>query len=498
MNTTPNNDFAAVRSQGRRCHRRSRHAIRRPNGFALIVTLSLMVLLTLLAVGLLSLSSVALRSSAQGLAMAEARANARVAMILALGQLQLEMGPDRRISAPSGILDSNPLTPACDGVRHPRLTGVWTAADSPLPKFTLDKPSYDKTSGFRRWLISGSRQETSQLTLAKTGFLPQTTTRVLVGNGADPTEQRSVTVPVVPGERAGFAWWTSDDGVKATLRAGEKPDKAPASKVLLAARRIDGDGHAAVDAKVPDRDHGMDGRLVDLATVDAAVTTPADESRAAWRYFHDLTTRSELVPVDVTTGELRKCLNMKLDWLNTLSPTLRTKEGTFGKLKNALADYRLFSWDQLRNYESLSRASSMLTFNSSTGRPTIRTFKQFGYSTPGSPGEPEWNATMVEDRFRVQPVLLKLCYVMSYATERISNPQVATKPLALRFYIYPIAVLWNPYNVDMLVPEYVVGSGCPLTGEPMMSSGSSRCVAPGFSAAAMLNALRTASGTIRG
>ena len=42
------------------------------------------------------------------------------------------------------------------------------------------------------------------------------------------------------------------------------------------------------------------------------------------------------------------------------------------------------------------------------------------------------------------------------------------------------------------------GSGAPVAAVPMMSSGSSRWVAPGFSAAAMLNALRTASGTMRG
>ncbi|MCX6875909.1 MAG: hypothetical protein NTW21_19175 [Verrucomicrobia bacterium] len=435
-----------------------------PAGFVLVITLSLMVLLTLLAVGLLSLSSIALRTSAQGLAMAEARANARVALLLALGQLQVEMGPDRRISSTSGILDSNPATPAFDDVVHPHLTGVWDAAESPLPKWTLDRPSYDKKSGFRGWLISGTESEIRKLALARTGFPAETPTRVLVGPGANPAARHGVTVPVVvAGERAGFAWWTSDDGVKAVLRAGEKPDQAPASRVLLAAHRMDGDGHAAIDAKVPDRDRSLDGRLVDLAAVDAAVPSPAGESRAAWRYSHDLTTRSEIVPVDVTTGELRKCLNLKLDWLNTLSPALRTKEGTFGKMKNALADYRLFSWDQLRNYESLSRTSSMLTLSSATGRPTIHTYKQFGYSAAGSPGEPEWNPIMGEDRFRIQPVLLKLCYVVSYATERLPAPQPADKPLALRFYIYPLAVLWNPYNVDLLVPEYSAGGGCPLT-----------------------------------
>ena len=49
----------------------------------------------------------------------------------------------------------------------------------------------------------------------------------------------------------------------------------------------------------------------------------------------------------------------------------------------------------------------------------------------------------------------------------------------------------------------IMGSGPRGSGEPVItlsitSSGSSRWVAPGFSEAAMLNALRTASGTMRG
>ena len=71
-----------------------------PRGFALVVTLSLMILLTVIAVGLLSLSSVSLRSSSQGDSMAKAKANARMALMLAIGELQREMGPDSRISAP--------------------------------------------------------------------------------------------------------------------------------------------------------------------------------------------------------------------------------------------------------------------------------------------------------------------------------------------------------------------------------------------------------------
>ena len=87
-------------------------------GFALVVTISLMVLLMILSVGLLSLSAVCLRASSSGEAMAQARSQARLGLMLALGELQAAAGTDRAITAPASILDEQ----APDGV-----TGVWRA-----------------------------------------------------------------------------------------------------------------------------------------------------------------------------------------------------------------------------------------------------------------------------------------------------------------------------------------------------------------------------------
>ncbi len=89
-------------------------------GFALVVALSLMILSTIIAVGLLTLSSVSLRASSQGNSTAEARANARLALMLALGDLQKHLGPDRAITAPSEIL----ATPNAS-IAKPNTTGVW-------------------------------------------------------------------------------------------------------------------------------------------------------------------------------------------------------------------------------------------------------------------------------------------------------------------------------------------------------------------------------------
>ncbi len=77
-------------------------------GFALIVTVSLLVLLALVAVGLLTLSTVTVRNSTMGAAQAEARANAKLALMLALGELQKTMGPDMRITARAETLVQDP------------------------------------------------------------------------------------------------------------------------------------------------------------------------------------------------------------------------------------------------------------------------------------------------------------------------------------------------------------------------------------------------------
>jgi Tfp pilus assembly protein PilX len=112
-------------------------------GFALVVTLSLMILLTIIAVGLLSLSSIALRSASKGEALAIAQSNAKLAMMLAIGELQRVAGTDRAITAPASILTKeNPS--GVTGVWQP-----WATTDAP----TRDRPARD--AKFIQWLTSG-------------------------------------------------------------------------------------------------------------------------------------------------------------------------------------------------------------------------------------------------------------------------------------------------------------------------------------------------------
>jgi hypothetical protein len=107
----------------------------------LVITLALMVLLTLLAVGLLGLASISLRASSRGNSMALARSNARLALMLALGELQKTSGDDRAITAPASMVNAN----------HPHgITGVWKAWDP----HELQRERTDSDKKFSRWLVS--------------------------------------------------------------------------------------------------------------------------------------------------------------------------------------------------------------------------------------------------------------------------------------------------------------------------------------------------------
>ena len=115
------------------------------SGFALIATISVMVLLVMVALAMLSLSTIELRASRQGDAMAEARANARLALMMAIGELQKEAGPDQRITATGGITSNS--------AQHRHVAGVW---GSWRPEPFSPSSNYDTTKDgkFRRWLVS--------------------------------------------------------------------------------------------------------------------------------------------------------------------------------------------------------------------------------------------------------------------------------------------------------------------------------------------------------
>ncbi len=93
--------------------RKSKHQ----RGFTLILVMSMLMLLVMIGVGVLSLSAVTLRQSTNERAMVTARSNARMALQLALGDLQKSCGRDQSVTAHASLLGDDP--------KNTQWTGVW-------------------------------------------------------------------------------------------------------------------------------------------------------------------------------------------------------------------------------------------------------------------------------------------------------------------------------------------------------------------------------------
>ena len=265
-----------------------------------MVTLSLMILLTVIAVGLLSLSSISLRASTQGGSMATARANARMALMLAIGELQREMGPDSRISAPHDAGNA-----ATSG--SPRWTAVYDAWTRPTGNSPETPDS--RVPRFRGWLASGAN--------AALGGSQGTSDRALLvgpgslgGNSNAADEVRVPMHKVVHPSRPGrFAWWISDEGVKAKINAG--PDAVAGSSLGSAEPLF----HSQAPPKV---EHRVFPELADLQWNEgkrAKTISTHQVSLAAGlasgglgRSIHDLTVNSVGLLTNVRDGRLQRDL----------------------------------------------------------------------------------------------------------------------------------------------------------------------------------------------
>jgi hypothetical protein len=194
---------------------------RSDRGFALVVTLSLMILLTLLAVGLLSLSAVELRRSSNGEARAVAMANARLGVMLALGQLQRETGDDRRITADGSILDSQ---------TNPAAVGVWNGwspglGARPRPgTVNVDYKTPKGQTGFRSWLVSAKDPAQPKLLdwhkAAPTGDVARLHELKSSGFNLDAEKVSLVT----EGKQGGVAWAVTQENTKAKINIAVDDD----------------------------------------------------------------------------------------------------------------------------------------------------------------------------------------------------------------------------------------------------------------------------------
>lgn len=202
-------------------------------GFALIASLSIMAILVLIAVALYSLSSVATKSAEIAAARTEAQASAKMALMIAIGELQAHLGPDQRISARSLTLGQHPnFDTAVD--LEPDSSKAWWTGVSSTQKEDEEDDENDEIEELKNgkpvvWLLTGLDPDASSKEQLEGGIFP--TLRKIPMFGANSidlnlTGGESIEAGAVPifgnnntAASGSYAYFIDDNGMKAQLVA---------------------------------------------------------------------------------------------------------------------------------------------------------------------------------------------------------------------------------------------------------------------------------------
>ena len=309
----------------------------KPRGFALVATLMLMLLLGILAVGMLSLSTVSLRGNTGNSAQQEAQANARMALMLAIAELQKNTGVDTRVTAPADIVEAN----------APPLTGVWKSWEGtnhnpdtgrPIkPDYSVKERSEADNGRFLTWLVSGAVPganiatpselvwtNTSPGASAPDDHIPLLDEGTL---GEDKPGQVHVLPQLVYEQesppsterkvKGAQAWWVSPENQKARLIQPHEPrtDDAAGWSALAKSHTVPDPKtfgleslNADLEVYTPDPDNPKSaGKALTLATTNFLnATAPAEPHQN----FHNLSTSAVGLLTNTATGGWRKDLSI--------------------------------------------------------------------------------------------------------------------------------------------------------------------------------------------
>ena len=437
---------------------------RYPRGFALVASLTLLVLLALLACGMLALISSANRMSGHDIILTQARQQALIGLDAAIAELQEALGPDQRISASSAILDET-------GEKvPPHLLGVWNSWDAPLYGKRKDgSPIRDTyTPGrrkmFRRWLISSrdaartrDMDAAAQLCVRKPGE------RVcMLGEGAlgsDAPRSHYVYadllyMPLGQRTRGGYAWWVTGENQKAKISV---PRSAAAKSPVVALRQTwDTPAPMPVEqGKVVGLNHAD--RLMSAASVSLLSEKAGETAR-----FMDYTTTSYSLLTNAAHGGLKQdiCLLLNKESLDN-TPFAATEESDAPLVPEQWLPERKFrfpigSWQTMHAYyncwPNASQKDELMTARLIGS--VAEHYTRLGGSVVDSPHASA--GTCLDSRSRQKgnsgagyarsPVMLAYLCNIAMGVENLDKGE---KQFSL--YYSPIFLWWNPYNVPMRI-----------------------------------------------
>lgn len=452
-------------------------------GFALVISLVLMGFLVILLLSLTTMVSIDLQSATHSRKLAQAKQNALLALNVAIGELQRATGPDQRVTSLASLeYGDDAISPYWVGAYAHALTPEYDLRPEVIASEWTDETITDEKGSAAKlltWLVSGNDPDeawpaflpSGQLAQAQLNrdlrFLPNAginnltadseptdrdieiqnvdgefkPARIMVGSGVVENVEDFVVAPLVEmdeGESQGlinsFAWWVGDENVKARANLPEESDPEHAAESFVSANRTAielmarDDEVQELDAETISDLYSYEGDVARAMSLEDLIMLSPEQSEYAdvqKRRYHDISLSSTSLLTDSFAGGLKRDLSSLLDEGYNASSGDPTENPR--RLWTPHADddtgYGIPTWGHLRSF---------MDKRVTAGRVDVKlpTFDQSG--TPDDVG--------------VTPVLTYFSLGFGFSADGFTSGS------EIDMNLYPMVVLWNPYNFTLQAP----------------------------------------------
>jgi hypothetical protein len=430
----------------------------------------MMILLAMIAIGMLSLSSISLRSSTAQNAQAVARSNARLAMMIALGELQRNNGIDQSVSMSADVMT--------DG-QSPNPHWVGTTNTVPANR------TQDSKQSTVRWLVSGNNPSPTA-TLSASSALNQ-------GNGLrlatfiDGNQQREILAPVVninqKSVNGRYAYYISDEGAKARVNL-ERPVAAPLNtrdRIVRASSPME-NGLTHINAqdwqKFAPLPIGSISKNSLISMPTAAIA--AENPNLPRQYFNDVTVGGFGLPVNVDAGGMKADLSLIFDRSQNGKNYGSTYFGATANVASAngvtnanfaVGNSNLFylsenisrnrqggvgpNWGNLWNYAIMWQNVASQQIPAVQANPQPDADMRFKNWIPytGHDGGGAFLRDVQHTNSPITPVISH--FQMGFRFNSVIVPGTNPVQYQAQIVIQPVIGIWNPYNVKMSTTSFL-------------------------------------------
>jgi hypothetical protein len=398
-------------------------------GFALVIALSLMAFVLLLLLSITTLTHVETNSSKISQNQLLARQNALLGIQVGLGRLQASLGPDTRVSARAELYDADASNAEITGVTEPAWTGVWRQPElsnaSSFPE-GLDPRAIPELV---TWLVSGNSESDPLEVSPQLGIVGSESVELASfqqpASGLSERPRVTVQKESMPG--SSYAFWVSDEGVKAKLNAViEDYENDPTIRFLP-----EGNGITAF-SELGDAGINKEEDWRSVYNLPLISATAIDDGVAA-ALSYDSTFYGAGVLADSLRGGLR------YDLSTALSLSTSRFASDFSPLMPGQRLYEPYQtstrftgprWDVFRQFASLSDAATGIGYEATPWLGNQTATVDLNETT-------QLAIAPIIERFQVY-------VVVRLGPDENPDPTIATyRP---RLYLLPTIVLWNPYD----------------------------------------------------